>query len=148
MSVTVSSILASKGADVATIAPDATLGDALAELAQFNIGALVVSDDGSHVIGILSERDIVRRLDANGRNCLDDPVDAAMTHDVSTCRGDNTSDQLMAEMTDRRFRHMPVVDDDGQLAGIVSIGDVVRFRILELETQAQSLRDYVTGSSY
>ncbi len=147
MAVTVSTILASKGADVSTIGPDQTLEDALVLLAEHNIGALVVSEDGGTVDGILSERDIVRRLHTHGRDCLGDPVRAAMTSEVSTCHGGDTSDQLMAKMTERRFRHLPVVDGD-RLAGIVSIGDVVRFRILELETQAQSLREYVTGSSY
>ena len=148
MAVTVSSILASKGNEVATIPPDRSLRDALALLAEHNIGALVVSVDGSAVDGILSERDIVRQLHDRGADSLDDHVSSAMTVDVTTCRGADTSDQLMARMTEQRFRHVPVVDDDHALAGIVSIGDVVRFRILELETQAQSLREYVTGSSY
>lgn len=148
MATTVTTILSSKGADVATIAPDATLGDALALLAEHNIGALVVSTSGLTVDGILSERDIVRSLHHGGMDSLGNEVHRAMTAEVSICRGADTSDQLMATMTEGRFRHLPVVDDDDRLAGIVSIGDVVRVRILELETQAQSLQEYVTGSSY
>lgn len=148
MAVTVTSILASKGDDVATIGPDRSLNDALALLAEYNIGALVVSEDGTTVDGILSERDIVRRLHTIGSGCLDDEVRTAMTREVTTCHGQDTSNQLMAQMTEQRFRHCPVVDDADKLSGIVSIGDVVRVRILELETQAHSLREYVTGSSY
>ncbi len=148
MAITVSGILASKGSDVATIGPDTTLAEAAAQLAERNIGALVVSTGDRTVDGILSERDIVRRLHSHGEGCLDHHVRDVMTSPVTTCHGPDTADQLMARMTEERFRHLPVVDDEGLLAGIVSIGDVVRSRIDELETQAQSLRDYVTGSSY
>ncbi|WP_274388224.1 CBS domain-containing protein [Salsipaludibacter albus] len=148
MAITVSSILAAKGSDVATIGPDATLAEASARLAERNIGALVVSTGDQSVDGILSERDIVRRLDSHGEGCLGHAVRDVMTAPVTTCHGPDTADQLMARMTEERFRHLPVVDDAGLLAGIISIGDVVRSRIDELETQAQSLRDYVTGSSY
>ena len=147
MATRVSMILDNKGADVATIAPDATISEAVEALRADNIGALVVSPDGQAVEGILSERDIVRRLAEAGTDCLDLRVAEVMTTEVATCRKQDTADELMALMTSRRFRHLPVVED-GALAGIISIGDVVKSRIDQLETEAESLKEYVTGSAY
>lgn len=147
MAVSVATILNHKGTDVHTIDPGAELAAAVAALATHNVGALVVSADGSHVDGIISERDVVRVLQRRGTECLGDSVRAIMTTDVTTCARNDTSDQLMARMTASRIRHLPVIEDDA-LAGIISIGDVVRSRLEELETQAQSLREYITGSSY
>lgn len=147
MTVRVAVILNRKGADVATIAPEATLADAVRALAEHNVGALVVSRDGRRVDGVVSERDIVRRLATSGAGSLDLAVADAMTADVTTCSRDATVDQLMATMTERRIRHIPVVQD-GQLVGIVSIGDVVKSRMDELETETEVLHEYVTGSSY
>lgn len=147
MTVQVAVILGRKGTEVATISSDATLADAVASLAQRNVGALVVSDDGRSVHGVLSERDIVRSLARSGASALDLTVGEAMTAEVHTCARDTTTDDLMAIMTTRRIRHVPVVEDH-QLAGIVSIGDVVKSRIDELETETEALQGYVTGSSY
>ncbi len=135
-------ILDSKGREVATVAPDATVSDALAMLAQHNVGALVASADGSSVDGILSERDIVRRLAADGSAALDLAVRDLMKTEVATCDGRANTEQIMNVMTNGRFRHMPVVED-GALRGIVSIGDVVKVRIDELATEKDQLVDYI-----
>lgn len=148
MAVTVASMLNQKGTEVLTIGPDEPISAAVATLAAHNVGALVVSADGSSVGGILSERDVVRQLEVAGTDVLSMPVNLVMTSPVKTCHGTDTSDQLMARMTASRIRHLPVVDDDDALTGIISIGDVVRFRLEELETAASSLREYITGSSY
>jgi CBS domain-containing protein len=135
-------ILERKGRDVATIAPDATVRAAAAALAAANIGALVVSADGAALAGIVSERDIVRRLAADGPALLDRPVADLMEADVHTCTGSDNVDQLMHLMTEHRIRHLPVVDE-GALAGIISIGDVVKTRVDELETEKDQLVDYI-----
>ena len=145
MSVRVSVILTRKGSGVATIPRTATVSEALRALADHNIGALVVSDDGGTVDGILSERDVVRRMAEAGAATLDMPVEGVMTREVLTCSPDATADEVMQTMTDRRARHLPVLED-GRLAGIVSIGDVVKSRIDDLVTQARSMEDYITGS--
>ena len=145
MSVPVSVILERKGGDVVTTTANATLLDVTHALNEHNIGALVVSSPDSPVEGVISERDVVRilaRLGSQGLECL---VSDAMTDDVATCGLQTTADELMALMTQRRIRHVPVVDD-GRLVGIVSIGDVVKTRHEELELQARSLEEYVTGS--
>jgi CBS domain-containing protein len=142
----VSVILGRKGADVVTIGRDTSVTDALKVLAEHNIGALVVSDRADEISGIISERDIVRRLAGLGSATLDLTVAEVMTTDVRTCTLDATADEVMQVMTTQRERHLPVLDDEGRLAGIVSIGDVVKSRIDDLETQARSLQDYITGS--
>lgn len=142
----VSQILASKGREVSTIAPTATVHDAARLLAIKKIGALVVTDDGATVAGIISERDVVRVLGSE-RPDLEAQVSSAMTSSVKVCAEDDTVDALMARMTEGRFRHLPVVTD-GRLAGMISIGDVVKSRTEELEAEANALKDYVTGSNY
>lgn len=137
-------LIAAKGAAVATTRPDATIATALKRLKMEGVGALVVSDDGKAVAGILSERDIVRGLPDHGAELLDMRVEEVMTRSVKTCSLDSTVDELMGEMTRSRFRHMPVVAD-GELRGIVSIGDVVKNRLEELETETHVLRDYIVG---
>jgi CBS domain-containing protein len=137
----ISAVLAAKGSFVATVAPGDTVAAAVAALRQHGVGALVVSDDGQHIEGIISERDIVRRL-ADGPGLLEQPVAALMTSLVATCSPDSDTEELMATMTDRRIRHVPVVHD-GQLAGIVSIGDVVKARIEELERDRRDLVEYI-----
>ncbi len=139
----VQSILAGKGADVATIGHVASLSDAAAVLRDRGVGALVVSDDGRHIDGIVSERDVVRALAAHGASALGRTVGSAMSANVVTCRSDDSVEALMISMTERRIRHLPVVDDDGLLAGIVSIGDVVKSRLSELETENQALVEYL-----
>lgn len=147
MTVRVAVILARKGDDVATIRPGATVAEAARTLAEHDVGALVVSSDGRTVEGIVSERDIVRRLAESGAATVRVSVADVMTADVTTCGSDATVDELVATMTNRRVRHVPVVDQGG-LAGIVSIGDVVKSRMDDLETQTETLSEYVTGSSY
>lgn len=147
MARTIGEILDNKGTDVHTIGPDATLEEVLAALDRHRIGALVVSADGSSVDGVVSERDIVRVLARSGAGVLSQPVRSAMTEKVGTCSRGTTCDEVMATMTSSRFRHMPVVEE-GRLAGLVSIGDVVKSRIDDLELTTDSLTSYVTGSSY
>ncbi len=147
MAVRVAVVLARKGTDVATIVPSATLADAARALAEHNVGALVVSTDGDIVEGMLSERDIVRRLATSGADCLAMSVAEVMTAEVTACTRDTTVDELMATMTERQIRHIPVVEQ-GRLAGIISIRDVVQSRMEELEVQAETMQEYITGSGY
>lgn len=135
-------ILDAKGREVATIAPDATVRDAVTELADRNVGALVVSRDGETVDGILSERDVVRRLATDGPATMDLSVSELMATSVATCDGHADTAHIMNTMTEGRFRHMPVLHD-GKLAGIVSIGDVVKVRIDELATETEQLVGYI-----
>jgi CBS domain-containing protein len=138
----ISQVLAGKGShEVVTVRPDASVRELIGMLAEHNIGALVVSSDGAAVDGIVSERDVVRRLHED-ENVLDSPVSAIMTSDVHTCAGDQPITSLMAVMTQRRVRHVPVVEN-GSLAGIVSIGDVVKSRMSELEFERDQLDSYV-----
>ena len=138
-----SSILAAKGHAVRTIDPQATVNALVQALAEHRVGALVVSTDGRGVAGIVSERDVVRAL-VDGTAALQRPVSAIMTTDVHCARPDTTIDELAVLMTDQRIRHVPVLDDDGALAGLVSIGDVVKFRLGELEGERQALLGYIT----
>lgn len=144
MAVHVSVILDRKGSDVVTIRPDAMLLAAADALSKNKIGALVVSSDGSTVEGIVSERDLVRELARLGTAAVKRTVADVMSTDVTTCSPDDTVDDLMETMTKRRIRHVPILDDR-VLAGIVSIGDVVKMRLDELEVEKQSLEQYVTG---
>ena len=139
----VQSILKVKGTAVATIGPDATLGDATASLRDHGVGALVVSRDGRTIDGIVSERDVVRALAAHGGSTLGRDVASAMSTTVTTCHGHDTVDELMSMMTERRVRHVPVVDDAGHLEGIISIGDVVKARVGQLEAENNQLHDYI-----
>ena len=141
----VQSILSAKGSSVATINPSASLGDATASLRDHGVGALVVSTDGSTIDGILSERDVVRALAAHGGSTLGRDVTSAMSDNVVTCVMADSVDVLMAMMTDRRIRHLPVCDDDGALVGIISIGDVVKARLAQLKTENDQLYDYIQG---
>jgi len=140
-------ILYGKGHDVATIGPVASVAEAVALLREHNVGALVVVDDESRIAGIVSERDIVRALaeETTGHtSILERQVSEFMTEEVATCGSRSSVDDLMRVMTDRRIRHVPVVDE-GTLTGIVSIGDVVKSRIGELETEAGTLHDYLSS---
>jgi CBS domain-containing protein len=141
----INQVLAGKGSsEVVTVRPDASVRELIGMLADHNIGALVVSGDGARVDGIVSERDVVRRLHED-EQVLDSPVSAIMTADVHTCEGDQPITSLMAVMTEQRVRHVPVVRD-GRLAGIVSIGDVVKSRMSELEFERDQLDSYVHGA--
>jgi CBS domain-containing protein len=138
----IADVLRSKGGEVATIEPDATVGDLLAGLASHNIGAMVVKGaDG--VAGIVSERDIVRQLHARGASVLSQSVSEIMTAVVSTCSKSDTVDSLTRLMTENRVRHVPVVEN-GELIGIVSIGDVVKTRMEELEAEHEQLHSYIS----
>lgn len=137
-----SAILSSKGNFVATIQPDATVADLVAALAEHSVGALIVSVDGATITGIVSERDIVRAL-AHGPDVLAAPVAAIMTSHVHVAPPDAHVDELTLMMTERRIRHVPVVDEDGRIAGIVSIGDIVKTRLGELEVERAALLDYI-----
>ena len=145
MGIPVNTILDRKGHDVGTIAPGATVTDALAELKRFDVGALVVSQDDRHVEGVVSERDIVRRLAEAGASALQETVGSIMSSDVTVCDRSTSTDDLIVMMTERRIRHVPVVHDQA-LVGIVSIGDIVKWRMEELADEAKQLEHYVTGS--
>jgi len=138
----VSDILRSKGSDVVTLSPSSTIAEAVSRLAELSFGALVVSTDGSTVEGILSERDIVRSLNDDS-DTLGSPVSELMTSDVVTCSASDNIADLMSLMTTRRIRHLPVVAD-GVMVGLVSIGDVVKGRLAELEDERKHLEDYIT----
>jgi CBS domain-containing protein len=139
----ISDVLRAKGGEVVTVRPDLTVRELVAVLAEHNIGAVVVaSDSSSPVMGIASERDIVRHL-AEGPQVLDQPVEHIMTSEVHTCEPQETVDSLMHLMTEHRIRHVPVMVD-GALGGIISIGDVVKSRINELEFERDQLTSYVT----
>jgi CBS domain-containing protein len=140
----ISDILRRKGRDVATIGPDETVRALVDRLAEFRVGALVVTDDGRHVAGIVSERDVVRGLGGSGATLLDAPVASIMTSEVHTCEPTATVEELMRLMTDRRIRHVPVVED-GVLTGIVSIGDVVKHRIDALQAERDQLVGYISS---
>jgi CBS domain-containing protein len=135
-------ILRKKGDAVATVRPEATVRQLLAILAEHNIGAVVVSPDGTSIAGIVSERDVVRRLHEHGAALLDHPVSDIMTAEVRSCGPGDRVEDLRRVMTEHRFRHAPVVAD-GRLAGIVSIGDVVKSAIDELESEREHLVDYI-----
>lgn len=144
MSAPVSVILARKGAGCETIEPDATMADLARRLSELGIGALVVSEDGQTVDGIVSERDLVHALARAEGAALSETVASVMTRPVTTCTPATSTDEVMAIMTERRIRHVPVVEGD-RLVGIVSIGDAVKWRIDELQEDAQRLEDYVKG---
>ena len=139
----VQSILGTKGFDVATVGQEASLADAAAQLRDHGVGALVVSNDGHHIDGIVSERDVVRALAAHGAGALGRTVGSVMSTTVVTCVADDSVEDLMSSMTERRIRHLPVVDEQGLLAGIVSIGDVVKARLGQLQVENDALTEYI-----
>ena len=141
----ISEILRIKGTKVTTITPDTTVRHLVAILAEHRIGAVVVSRDGTSVDGIASERDIVQALARGGAAVMSEPVTAIYTAEVHTVTPQTPIEEVMRMMTERRVRHAPVVVD-GSLQGIVSIGDVVKIRLGELETERTALTDYITGS--
>jgi CBS domain-containing protein len=141
----VQSILAAKGNAVAMITATSTLSQAVASLRDHGVGALVVSADGLSLDGILSERDVVRSIATHGDDTMDLTVGSAMSSNVITCQPADTIDTLMGMMTERRIRHLPVIESNGAIAGIVSIGDVVKYRLVELEHENSQLHDYIDG---
>jgi CBS domain-containing protein len=140
---TIHSILMSKGISVYSISPEANLNDAVALLRQHRIGAALVIENGTIIVGVLSERDVVRALGSHGASALDMPVHRVMTAPVITCHPEDSVVSAMALMTTRRIRHLPVIDD-GRLIGMVSIGDLVKKRIEDSEREAAALKDYIS----
>ncbi len=140
-------ILGSKGREVATVRPTDTVASVVERLAEKGIGALVVSIDGGSIDGIVSERDVVRALASEGPALLDAEVSTIMTAQVWTCAASDTVEQLMSRMTEHRIRHLPV-EADGVLDGIISIGDVVKSRVTELDEEARHLQGYIQSSGY
>ena len=139
---TVRSILDAKGHQVESIQPGAKLSDAVKLLGEKKIGAVLVLNMGGRIEGILSERDIVRVLSERGAGVLDEPVNTVMTRKVVSCRSSDTVAALMEMMTIGKFRHLPVVED-GKLVGLISIGDIVKQRVQDYESEQEALRDYI-----
>lgn len=135
-------ILAGKGHGVVTVRPDQTLAEAAETLNRHRIGAAVVVDGDGGVLGIISERDMVRAVAESGAKALEDPLSRRMTEKVVTCTSHTGIDQLMGLMTEGKFRHIPVVEA-GRLTGIVSIGDIVKHRLADVEAERQALHDYI-----
>jgi CBS domain-containing protein len=140
----VAQILREKGNNIISVEESASVSEVLAVLKEHRIGAVLVMDQGK-VCGVLSERDVVRALPDKGAALLDEPVHVLMTRDVVYCDSNDSLESLMARMTENRIRHLPV-QDNGKLAGIVTIGDVVKYRIAETEHEAEALRSYITLS--
>jgi CBS domain-containing protein len=139
---TISIILASKGREVVTIAPSASLASAVGLLVEKRIGAVLILGADRRLVGILSERDVVRALAERGAGALEEPVSQTMTRKVSTCNENESVLNIMERMTEGRSRHVPVVDQ-GELVGIVSIGDVVKHRLHEMERDSTAMHDYI-----
>lgn len=139
---TVASLLKNKPENIVTVLAETPIGDAATLLADNRIGAVVVTDGADHVAGILSERDIVRGLSSHGASVLTKPVSELMTAPVETCNRSETINHVMYRMSEGRFRHMPVTED-GRLVGVISIGDVVKHRISDLEHEKAAMQDYI-----
>ncbi len=138
----VAQLLGDKGHDVFSVQPHRTLAEAVRTLAERRIGAVVVTGADGGLLGILSERDIIRALAQSGPAALETPVSRAMTAKVVTCRTQTSIDELMEIMTSGRFRHVPVLEND-RVAGVISIGDVVKYRLAEVEAESRAMRDYI-----
>ena len=143
----IAEILAKKGADVVTVRPDDTIGRAADVLAERKFGALVVSAGDGRIDGIISERELVRGLSQYDNEVRDQTFSTLMTSPVRTCGSGDTIEQLMSQMTEHRIRHLPVASD-GRLVGMISIGDVVKWRLSELEEEARHLEGYISGTGY
>ena len=138
----VAQLLGDKGHDVVSVQPHRTLAEAVKILSERRIGAVVVTGADGALVGILSERDIIRAMGESGASALEGPVSRIMTSKVVTCRPQTSIDELMEIMTSGRFRHIPIVEN-GRIAGIVSIGDVVKHRVAEIEAESRAMRDYI-----
>lgn len=138
-------ILKSKGTDgVYTVPTGMTVSEAAAILAEKRIGSLVVSNDGKTALGILSERDIVRELANHGSGCLNSSVETYMTSDLVTCTREQRADEILSKMTEGRFRHMPVVEN-GEMVGLITLGDVVKARLTELSAEKDALEGMISN---
>ena len=142
----IESILMSKGSEVQTIEPDATVAETLHRMRHERIGALVVSEDKTSIAGIISDRGIMDAIVDRGVEVLSERVGSVMTREVFTCSRHDRVSAVMALMTNRRIRHVPVVEHDGRLCGIISIGDVVKHRLDEIQREADAMREYISGS--
>ena len=142
----IESILKSKGREVRTIEPEATVADTLHRLRHERISALVVSTDKTSIAGIVSDRGIMDAIADRGIEVLSERIGSVMTRKVFTCSRRDRVGAVMALMTTRRIRHIPVVEDDGQLCGIVSIGDVVKHQLDEIQRESDAMRVYISGS--
>jgi len=140
----VAGILSVKGTDIVTAKPGQTLREIAAVLARHKIGAIVVTDEQQAVCGIFSERDLVRAIAEDGDRAMEEPLQTYMTRDVVTCAKEDTVAELMTRMTDGRFRHLPVLEND-RLIGIISIGDVVKRRIAETELEVEAMKGYIAS---
>ncbi len=138
-------LMQDKGHEVVTIGPEASVADAARLLSERRIGAVLIVDEAGRPAGILSERDIVRELGRRGPACLDNPVKDMMTATLQSCRAADTLDEVLTRMTEGRFRHMPVVDAEGVMTGVISIGDVVKARLGELAHERDALEGMVMG---
>ena len=138
----VNQILSIKGRNVVAIEPGRSLGEAARMLSERKIGALLVADGNRPVAGIISERDIVRAISTHGASCLEKPISSFMTAKVVTCTGQTSLNDIMEVMTEGKFRHFPVIEG-GDVVGIISIGDVVKQRVAEIEAEAQAIKDYI-----
>jgi CBS domain-containing protein len=141
----IESILAVKGRQVRTIRPDAKVAEAVRRMHAERVGALVVSEDGAMIGGIISDRGIMNAIAERGVEVMHDTVASMMTHEVFTCTAQDHVSAIMALMTERRIRHIPVLDGNGRLNGLVSIGDVVKHRLDEIQLEAESMREYISG---
>ncbi len=141
---TAKAILDEKGRDVLTVGPDITVGEVAKQQTNNRIGAIVVVDPEDRICGIVSERDIVRSIAHNGPGILEDTVSSVMTSDVKVCDENDSVNHLMEMMTEGRFRHLPV-ETDGKIGGIISIGDVVRMRIQQVEREAEEIKAYIAS---
>jgi len=139
---TVRSILNNKGRQIITVGPDLKLVAAIKLLGEKRIGAVLVMNQG-RIEGILSERDIVRELGERGASILDEPINEVMTRKVVSCRETDTVAEIMEMMTAGKFRHLPVIDNNDVVVGLISIGDVVKWRVQEYEAEQEALRDYI-----
>ena len=142
----VDSILAGKGREVRTIRPGATVADAIQRMHKERVGSLVVSEDGRRIDGIISDRGIMDAIAQRGLSVVEVAITEVMAREVVTCVAQDEVGSIMAVMTNRRIRHLPVVDDEGRLAGIISIGDVGKHRIDEIQFEAEAMREYIVGA--
>jgi CBS domain-containing protein len=142
----ISHMLKAKGRNVFTVRPNDTINDVAKILGEKKIGAVVVTDDQGGIAGIVSERDVVRHIASEGAAVLSKPASAIMTRNVHTCQEGDSDQDLMALMTSKRIRHVPVVKD-GKLNGMISIGDVVKFRIEAIEREAEDMKAYIAGAA-
>jgi CBS domain-containing protein len=142
----IESILARKGREVRTIRPEATIAEAVRRMRGEAVGALVVSDDGTRIHGIISERGIMHAIADRGVEVMNERIGSVMTAQVFTCFPHDSVSMIMAVMTERRIRHIPVVNEHGRLCGIISIGDVVNHRLDEIEHEADAMRAYISDT--